>query len=181
LYVGIDKQIDAIVNLRESALCISLRCIRPEKSPWRDAKKILEKSIQSDLERSELTPAKHESSANAGADSKELTALDDAKPCQIKTNPILMDQTIMETVKTFAFDSESPSIKKFFSILIVGAEGSGKTFCCNEIEKIVDEKVDGKICIVGKSALLCDILNENFIFVSPFIFFIRSHQAIFAF
>jgi hypothetical protein len=138
LYTGKEEHNKAITELRYSSIQIRRRCIKPKSSPWRDAVLLLEDTAGRDLGESR-------SSIEDSNDCLDAIIDFDVDDDTHRTNyhPVVLNTNIIAVVKAFAFDSKQ-SKKKFVSMLVVGSEGSGKTYCCNEIEKVVKSQVDGK-------------------------------------
>lgn len=138
LYTDKEEHNKAITELRYSSIQIRRRCIKPKSSPWRDAVLLLEDTAGPDLGESKSSI---EDSNDCFDAINDFDVDDDTH--QTNYHPVVLNSNIIDAVKAFAFDSKQ-SKKNFVSMLVVGSEGSGKTYCCNEIEKVVKSQVDGK-------------------------------------
>jgi hypothetical protein len=137
---------ELIADIRHDSLLIRRRCLDPKSSPWKDAIVFLEQlgaQCQSAQSSSAMVKSRPVHAGHHISRSTPVT-VDEAKgKPKTPPNSLVSSPSIIEAVRAFAFN-DAPSVQKTFSILLVGAEGSGKTHCCNEIEKMVPPGVHGK-------------------------------------
>lgn len=152
LYGDADDQVKAIANFKHTSTWIKRRCIRSNSSPWKDALLMVkEVSKQVGSEKSISPTLVHQENTKDAAiinPSKEFN-----KPTRI--DMVMLNHSLMDAVKAFFSNQSSFTKKNFFSMLVAGAEGTGKTYCCNEIERIVGEKVEGIAAVEARHCYLC--------------------------
>jgi hypothetical protein len=143
---GRSNQSELVSSLRAASTSLSLRCIKPNQAPWKDAKDLVKillgKQDRAEdalpLESPDLTVA----TKLEGQVLKELETV----PTPSFNGTVSYD-TLMENDSivdlALAFANEEMQIQSSRCFLVVGAEGSGKTFCLDRIEKRVPATVNG--------------------------------------
>ena len=109
------------------------RCISTESSPWREALQVCHGLQSAQRQERTLVESQQNISKSDVLDSiPSHEAADPSQGCQFVSTP---SPKICETVWKF-LDGHSPYSysSKFMSILVVGAEGSGKSFLCDQIQ-----------------------------------------------
>ena len=139
-----EERIDALVlDLDNHSLSIHRRCIDPKKSPWRDAVIFLAQlgeGIDQSQQQPNESPNSEALNENISSWSPEDINEADEAICA-RSNLMSSTPNVYDVVRAFA--SQNGLAKRFLSMLIVGAEGSGKTYHCNEIERMVPDGVQG--------------------------------------
>lgn len=146
LYIGNKEGMSTISDLRLNGKRCRRHCGRSNSSPWKDIFLLLKLNTKREL--GELGSA----TSDSNDDVQMMKNCDVSQEiCQTKDEPHVLQATILDVVEAFVADSQSALL----SLLVVGPEGSGKTFCCNEIEKVAKSRVQGKL------NLICTIMLPN--------------------
>mmetsp|Transcript_44988 Transcript_44988/g.108778 ORF Transcript_44988/g.108778 Transcript_44988/m.108778 type:complete len:817 (-) Transcript_44988:897-3347(-) len=116
-------------TLTNAATLFHKRCIEAHHSPWREAVSVL----QDDYESIARPPESIEEVIAFGFEpTHNKLQLEDKQPSSVITHTT----TIFDAVQAFA-SGTGISQPTFTSVLLLGPEGSGKTQCCDEIERLV--------------------------------------------
>eukprot|EP00980_Cylindrotheca_fusiformis_P006260 scaffold1340_cov122-Cylindrotheca_fusiformis.AAC.3 len=147
------EQIKAIANFRLASKHLPRCCIRRRDSPWKDALLLLgDTSSSRSLMKAESPKDDSDLYSEAVVTSDYV---DDVWHPQ--DDLVVPHGGVLDFVENFAAQSQTEmSQNTFMSVLVVGSEGSGKTYCCNEIEKIVGSRVK-----VIRPSLPYDVMGEN--------------------
>lgn len=149
LYCDTEEHSTTKSTLTKSANLFRKRCIDAKQSPWKEALSILQDDSKPYARPPELI--------------EEIIAFGFQPMCnklQFQCNhlPTLNHhKTIFDAAKGFAFEWDI-SQPAFTSILLVGPEGSGKTQCCDEIERLAQPAMNGQSPLLPAT---CLTLLEN--------------------
>jgi hypothetical protein len=131
---------DLLADLRQASALISRRCLDRESSPWKEAIELLSHGgvdLSHSVKASSLqTPTVEDTPKRESLATYPQTQDNDR-------GKLFSGSSILEVARAFA-DGRFPRNQNAFSLLLVGAEGSGKTHCCEEIETMVQPHVLGK-------------------------------------
>ncbi|CAJ1969702.1 unnamed protein product [Cylindrotheca closterium] len=147
LYSKTEDQSSTKSTLTNSASLFRKRCIEARHSPWREALSVL----QDDYESNVIAPEVLEEVIAFGFEPKHnKLQLDDKQLSSVITHT-----TIFDAVQAFA-SGTGISHASFTSVLLLGPEGSGKTQCCDEIERMVKSMIN-----VIRPTLPYDIMGKT--------------------
>ena len=133
---GADQfQSATIGTLSEAVTLFQKRCIEARHSPWREALSLLHDEYES----STSPPRSIEDVVAFGFEpTRNKLQLEDKHLSSFITH-----STIFDAVQAFASGAGMPQ-PTFCSLSLIGPEGSGKTHCCDEIERLWSANINGK-------------------------------------
>ncbi len=141
------SKLDLVQRLRVIAKDLDQRCIQPNSPPWSDAKEFV-KVLLSRRSRCDprLTLDKPEQDSRIHTEEhtpSETTGSSSSYSTPASSNGLVRFETVIEMALAFANQNMAPSIANR-CILLVGSEGSGKSFCLDQIQKQTPKTVNGK-------------------------------------
>ena len=158
-------QSDLVASLRAGSTSLSLRCINPNQAPWKDAKDLVKILLSRDDSADDSLSMKRVDLLGVAL-TIERQAMIEWEALPISTTfdgttsfgTLVEEGSIVDVAVAFAEDRgvNTHSSKCF---LVVGPQGSGKTFCLDRIESRVPATGKGKnsfIIIVHLNDLLID-------------------------
>lgn len=155
LYSETEDQSLTKSTLTNAAAFLGKRGIEARHSPWREALSLL----QDDYESSTSLPESKEDVIAFGFEpTHNKLQLEDRQP-----SSVISHTTIFDAVQAFASGTDI-SQPAFTSILLLGPEGSGKTQCCDEIERLMKRTTNGKSLLAATSSIFVWALT-TFIFI----------------
>jgi transitional endoplasmic reticulum ATPase len=156
IYVCIhSKQSDALRSLANSLRNLSMdlrqKCIKANKGVWKDAQDLV-KGLLAATEKVSFTH-EHNISIQNTDDARDAGRLYfDSHPMASIPTGSLQSTNVFNAADSFA--KEGPGSELERCILLVGLEGSGKTHCLDQIQRLASSSLRGK-CAKDPGAIVC--------------------------
>jgi hypothetical protein len=140
------READLVAEIRRLSISIRRRCLNAKSSPWKDAIEFL-RGLGAGPQQAQLNFGYPTSvTSNHGEDAliRSLSIWTPTKEGpKIESTILLSASSIVAVAEAFA-RTETSIAPRNFSLLLVGAEGSGKTHCCDQIERMAKPYLNGK-------------------------------------
>lgn len=138
LYIDLDQTKTDILYASES---LRRRCIDSKTYPWKDA--IIYLAETSKTQSYDEVMGEVEVDFDVDMITQNLSKVGLASKPLFDPDLSIANESLIDCIKAFLFENE-PKKKNFTSILMIGPEGSGKTFQCTVIERNVRSHVEGE-------------------------------------
>jgi hypothetical protein len=140
------RETDLVADIRRVSISIRRRCLSAKSSPWKDAIEFL-RGLGAEPQQAQLNFGYPTSVASNHGEDARIRSLSIRTPMEegakVDSSTLLSASSIVAVAEAFA-RTETSIAPRNFSLLLVGAEGSGKTHCCAQIESMAQPHLNGK-------------------------------------